>query len=379
MRRKSTPVRIYAPAVGVDTEFDEQERKMWDALEAAHNPEGISREFARETLAKRMVEFGGKTYTAADLFTPPANAEPADYSVIVPTEATTLTVPPQMTEPYWYEEESQARLIDWYILTRRALGTSFPGALLVVGPAGSGKTLGVAQAIRRINAQHQLSIRLLKMDCATITDPQKWLGRREIDATGSHYIESDFIRAVREGDAILLDEITRQHPTISNMVMALLDGSQSLHLSELNLTVAVHPQTVFICTANIGAQFGGTHRFDWAMRERMSYTIERDFPPYDEEVRVLTTHTGVDPDAASVLVDIAVKTRQMYATNDLRAPISTRTLVSAARLVASGATEREALAATALPTFDGAANGTIGEKSERASVMAIVEGRTGRR
>jgi len=63
----------------------------------------------------------------------------------------------------------------------------------------------------------------------------------------------------------------------------------------------------------------------------------------------------------------------MYATGDLRSPISTRVLNNAAFLVASGMTEREALSVTALPTFDGDANGTLGEKSERAQVMAIIE------
>lgn len=649
-----TATRTYAPAPGVDTEFDDQDARVWEALQAAGNPEGITREVARETLARRMVEFGGKTYQAADLFSPDDEDEPTELRVLAE-----LAIPKKATEPYWYEKPEDARLIDWYIMARRDLGTDFHGALIITGPAGclagdtvininragkghkrtikhiteqvvggrkvtytvnatgkvvtqksrtwdpeietkvaradgdvvklgtlanawysgdkqtytlttstgrsiratathpfltsegwktlselspgiddvmvntgrstrgqtkakpqyrylytrfhpyqvasngshtefkvpahrlameadtnglsldeyvavlradpvrsasftfikpdrqvhhkdgdpfnnvldnlvelskyehhslhaknghgdhvlwqvgaesiqsiepfgieptydilmadephnflangfvvhnSGKTMGVPQAVARLNARHHLSMRLLKMDCATITDPQKWLGRREIDETGSHYIESDFIRACREGDVvILLDEITRLHPTIGNMIHSLLDGSQALHLSELNMTVNVSPTTVFLATANIGAQSGGTHRMDWALRERFAYTIERDFPPRAEEMRILTTHTNVDPDAAETLVDVAIKTRQMYATGDLRSPVSTRTLKNAAILVASGATEREALSATALPTFDGDANGSLGEKSERAQVMAAIDLRT---
>ncbi len=368
MSKKLSGVRRYAPAPGVDSEFDEQEEKVWEAVEASGNPESVTREVARETLARRMVEHGGKTYTVEDLA---INDIEDDEPERPPTE---LTVPPPPTSPYWYEEPSQARLMDWYIMTRRALGTLFHGSLLITGPAGSGKTMGVPQVVARLNAKHDLQMRLLKMDCATITDPQKWLGRREIDETGSHYIESDFIKGVKEGNiVILLDEITRIHPTIGNIVHSLLDGSQSLHLSELNITIPVAPTTVFLATANVGAQFGGTHRMDWALRERFAYTIERDFPPEDEEIRILTSHTNVDPDAAAVLVDIAKKTRSMYLTGDLRSPISTRVLKNAAILVASGATEKEALMATALPTFDGDANGSAGEKSERAQVMAAIE------
>lgn len=374
-RKKTVAAATFAPAEGDDPEFEESFRKVLDTLSASGNPEGISPEAVRERLAQVMVKYGGKAYNAAGLFTPPPDD---DWGEAVTVEPTTLRTPPRMTEPYWYEEPSQARLIDWYVLSRRELGTDFHGALLITGPAGAGKTQGVAMAIRRINEQHQLNIRLLRMDCATITDPQKWLGRREIDDKGSHYIESDFIRAVREGDAILLDEITRAHPTIANMLHSLLDGSQSLTLSELNLTIPVNPHTVFLATANIGAQFGGTHRMDHALRERFAYTLERDFPPQKEEIRILTTHTGVDADAANVLVAIARKTRDMYGTGDLRMPISTRMLVAAARLVASGATEREALAATAEPAYDGDSNGTIGEKSERAQLRALIDGRAGK-
>ena len=367
MSKKKPVERRYAPAPGADSDFDEQDQKVWEALEASGNPEGVTREVARETLAKRMVEFGGKTYTVDDIGLPD---EDDDEPYVPPTE---LSILPPATEPYWYESPEDTRLIDWYVMSRRTQGNAFHGALLITGPAGSGKTMGVPQAIARINAKHGLAMKLLKMDCATITDPQKWLGRREIDHEGSHYIESDFIRACREGDAILLDEITRVQPMIGNMIHSLLDGSQSLHLSELNMTIAVHPQTVWFATANIGAQFGGTHRFDWALRERFAYTIERDFPPVDDEIRILTSWTNCDPDGARVLVDIAQKTRSMYLTGDLRSPISTRTLVNAARLVASGASEREALSVTALPLFDGDANGSMGEKSERAQVMATID------
>ena len=365
-------VRVYAPAYGADREFDEYDEKAWAALTGGGNPENITREASREILAKRYVEYGGKTYTAEDLFAP----EDEDDESLQPVD---LIVPEVTTDPYWYENPNDARLMESHILTRLALGTTFHGALLITGPAGSGKTMGVPEAVARVNAKHGLSLRLLKMDCATITDPQKWLGRREIDETGSHYIESDFIGAVREGNVIiLLDEITRMHPTIGNIVHSLLDGSQSIRLSELNLTIPVAPTTVFLATANIGTQYGGTHRMDWALRERFGYTIERGFPPLNDEVRILTSHTGCDPGAASVLVGIARKTRQMYETGDLREQISTRVLVNAASLVARGMTEREALSYTALPAFDGDANGTAGEKSDRAQVMATIEGRTKR-
>jgi nitric oxide reductase NorQ protein len=267
--------------------------------------------------------------------------------------------------------------MDHYILARRALGPDFLGALLITGPAGSGKTMGVIQTVKRLNLEHGLALNLLKMDCATITDPQKWIGRREIDEKGTTFIESDFLRAVRDGWVILLDEISRLHPTMVNLIMSLLDGSQALHLSDMNVTVEVHPETVFLGTANIGVQYGGTHRMDWAMRERFAFTLERGWPPRDEEIRILTSQTGVDPDGAAMLVDIAIRSRSLFETGDVRSPISTRTLVAAAWFVASGMNERDALSYTAVPLYDTNANGLASEQSERMIIAGAIEGKTG--
>ena len=366
--------RRFAPPPGVDPSFDKIVEAASTALDADPAGKAISAEVRRETLAAALTKHGKMTFPANDL---PWDDEPVVDQVIRPT---VLSIPEAASEPYWYEKPEDAAFIEHYILSRVALGARLKGGLLITGPSGVGKTVGVIKAVERLNAAHpDLALPLLVMDCPTVTDSQKWFGRREIDEKGSRYEVSDFIAAVQNGAVILLDEWMRLHPTIHNGVMSLFSGSESVLLSDLNLTITRHPRTVFIGTTNIGSQFGGTHRMDAAMRERWSYTIERDFPPRDEEIRILVSHNpGCDPDAASVLVDIAEKTRQMWQTGDLRSPISTRTLDNAAFLVASGMTEAEALNRTAIPEYDGGSEGTIGQESERSRVLAVVQGRTGR-
>lgn len=363
-----------APRIGADPAFE--------AIMASVNPirdedpEGKkeTQEYRREVVARALAKYGGKNY--ADY----VGDEPAVEDGPLDVVAEELRVPPQATDWYWYEKPEDARLIEHYVLSRVAMGSRLSGGLLVTGPAGSGKSLGVIKAIERINSAHpELGLPLLVMHCPTLTDPQKWFGRREVDANGTRYEKSDFINAVESGAVILLDEFMRLHPSIHNPIMSLLDGQETALLSDLNLQITRNPRTVFIGTTNQGAQFGGTHRMDWAMRERWSFTIERDFPPRDEEIRILLSHNpGLDGDAATALVDIADKTRQMWQTGDLRAPISSRTLDNAAFLVASGMSERDALHYTAEPEFDGGAEGVIGQESERAKVMGIIEGRLGR-
>lgn len=363
-----------APEPGDDPVFDEAWEKVWESVTAAGNPEGIDENEAREILAKNMRDHGKHVF-------PPRRSvsKAAPTPDVQPTPRGKLTVPKPEGEPVWWDDPAQAEFVDHFIITRRTLGNIFNGGLMIIGPAGVGKTTGIIKAVERINAQHGLSINLLKMDCSTITDPQKWFGRREVDAKGTRYEKSDFIKAVEAGDVILLDDITRLHPTLHNPVMAFLDGSNAVHLSDLNITVQRNPHTVFLATANIGAQFGGTHRMDWAMRERFPFNLEREWPPREIEIDILTSHTGCDKDGAAGLVDFARKTRDLFESGDLRAPISTRTLVAAAWLVASGMREPEALELTAVPLYDPDANGLAGAESERQKVRGQIEGKWGRR
>ena len=357
---------VTAPTEGANPAFDEAWDKTRAAITEAGNPEGLDLNEARNVLAAKLAKVAGWDFAAKPVHAmPPEQIEPRRV----------LVIPRPGDEPLWWDDPIQAEFLDHFIVTRRTLGNVFRGGLLVTGPAGSGKTEGVAHAVERVNAAHGTDIGYLKMDCATITDPQKWFGRREVDAAGPRYEKSDFLLAVERGDVILLDEITRLHPHLHNPVMAFLDGSNEVLLSDLNVTVKRHPQTVFIATANIGVQYGGTHRMDWAMRERFPFTLERSWPPAAIEADILTSHTGCDPKGAADLITIAGKTRTKFEAGELRSPISTRTLVAAAWLVASGMRVPEALEMTAVQLYDPDANGIGGAESERQFVRAIVAGK----
>lgn len=363
---------VTAPPVGADPQFDEDWAKVWDAITTAGNPAKLDEAAARDVFAERLSKFADRTYASGE--TAPIEDMPEEQK----PHHRVLVIPHPGDEPLWWDDPVQAEFVEHFILTRRALGGVFAGGLLITGPAGVGKTTSIIKAVERINATHGTAIGLLKMDCATITDPQKWFGRREVDGKGTRYEKSDLIISIERGDVILLDDVTRLHPYLHNGIMSFLDGSNAVHLSDLNVTVKRHPQTVFLATANIGVQFSGTHRMDWAMRERFPYTVERDWPPRDVEIEILVSHTGCDRDGAANLVDIGAKTRAMFSSGDLRSPISTRILRDAAWMVASGMSEREALEVTAVPLYDPDANGLAGAESERQRIRALIDGRFGR-
>lgn len=368
----------FAPAPGTDEEFDRIFASAEEAIASDPAAQAIDVRTRRETLAVALAKHGGKTYVPGP--------EPEDETIVwdepetkppvVPQGPGLLRIPELAPEPYWYEPPEDARFLDHLIMARRKLGARMQGGILITGPAGSGKTRGVVHAVERLNREHGLSVPLLIMHCPTITDEGKWFGRREATDGSTAFVKSDFITAVESGAIVLLDEFMRLHPRIHNPVMSLVDATEGVLLSDLNLFVRRHPQTVFIGTTNIGSQFGGTYRMDWAMRERWSYTIERDYPPRDEEIKILSTNNpGCDADAASVLVEVAQSARDMWLSGDLRAPVSTRTLDNAAFLVASGFTEREALERTVVPEYDTGSEGTTTDESDRAKIKQIIDGK----
>ncbi len=358
-----------------EPEFDDIHAKVMESLESGGNPEGISEEVARATLAGAFKVHAGKDFE--DVFTEPLNQPEPDRPV---GQQRVIHVPQVPTEPYWYEDPDQAAFIEHHILTRRALGSFMSGGLLITGPSGSGKTMGVPQLIDRMNRERGLGLTLLQMDCSTVTDPQKWFGRREIDKAGTRYEKSDFINAVESGAVILLDEVKRLHPTIHNPIMSLLAGTESVLLSDLNVTITRHPETVFLATTNEGAAFGGNHRMDYAMDERWPFRVERGFPEDPlEEIKIITSRAPGCSDAdADRMVKIAHATRAQFHSGDLRAPISTRTLVHAGLLVASGYTVKEALLYTAVMLYDDNADGSATGGSERERVMQAIDGKVKR-
>lgn len=271
---------------------------------------------------------------------------------------------------FWVKAEDKAFLSMWVNLRR---GEGLVANLLVTGPTGSGKTEG----IKNVGAEHEIPV--YKVDCASITTADKWVGHKEVDEKGTHYVLSEHLRWISadgcEPGIVLYDELTRLHPSLLNLLIPILDGSQSIWVPELGINVNVHPDTMFVATANIGAGYSGTYRLDDAIAGRFGFRIEQDFPPIAEEIKVLESRTGVDAAKAKMLVDIAQQTRQKAKNSELGFPISTRNLIDTANLVASGQSVVEAANFTFITMYseDG------GAASERVIVRQIVAGKAGGR
>lgn len=324
----------------------------------------------RATLTKRLAEARGEPVLPDEKA---AKKEPEKAAIDIKKAAKVLDTKAVVAavaggDSYWYDTPEDAKFIRHFMELRRK--AQAVGNLLVVGPSGAGKTEGLRRTAEAVK------LPFYKLDCATITSEDKWIGHKEIDHEGTKFVLSEHLRWLEgveyEPGILCYDEVNRVHPSRLNILLPILDGSQAVFVPDLGRLIRVHPETIIVATANIGTAFGGTFVMDRALRERFNFTLERDFPPADEEVKVLTSATGIAADKAGVIVDIAVQTRKKWETGDLESPISTRTLKASAMLIASGMSILQAMEYTALPLYKSEG----GPTSERAMVKLILTGKS---
>jgi antitoxin component of RelBE/YafQ-DinJ toxin-antitoxin module len=359
-----TKTYFAAPAAGEDEELDKVVAEALRVMTAG----GMAPDEAelREMMAERLAETRGVPFEKKA-------TEPEKPKVDIKAGAKKLDTKKVVAavaagEAYWYDKPEDARFVQHFFELRTK--AQAVGNLLVVGPSGAGKTEGLKRVGEAIGKP------FYKLDCATITTEDKWIGHKEIDHDGTRFVMSEHLKWLEAEEyqpgILLYDEVNRVHPSRLNVLLPILDGSQAIFVPDMGRYVKVHPETIIVATANIGTAFGGTFVMDRALRERFNYTLEREFPPVDEEVKVITSATGCPADKAQVICDIAAQTRRKWETGDLESPISTRTLKAAGLLIASGMSVISAMEYTALPLYK--ADG--GAQSERAMVKLILTGKS---
>jgi hypothetical protein len=272
---------------------------------------------------------------------------------------------------YFWEKPEDTAATDMWIGINRSAGVRIN--LINVGPAGCGKTEGIKLASLRAG------LPFYKVDCASITTSDKWIGHKEIDEKGTHFVMSEHLEwleaKVCEPGVLLYDEINRLHPSLLNLLIPILDGSQSIWVPDMNKRIDVHPDTLIAATANFGVGFSGTYSLDVAISDRFGMILERGFPPETEEVKILEIRTGVDKASAVILVDIAKAIRRKFDNEEISKPVSTRALLNTSTYVVAGMSVLEAIEYTWLKGYSDLG----GAQSERAQVRVLVTGKTGGR
>lgn len=244
------------------------------------------------------------------------------------------------------------------------------------GPTGAGKT-SLAEWFA-----YQTRSPYFVLDMSTLREPKDLLGFKDLvmdPKTGERkirWIKSAFVHAIQTPNTVVvLDEMTRIHPSVANTLMPLLDHRRQVYLDDLGELIRVAPGVVFMATANLGSEYTGTWRWDAALESRLEYQLEVSYLPRQQEIDVLVNKTGVDRETAEGLVDVANQARA--ATEDPKEPlghaISTRQLLAASRLVVQGMPPADAMEFTVVPTYSPAG----GTESDRAHILTIIQGKLG--
>lgn len=155
---------------------------------------------------------------------------------------------------------------------------------------------------------------------------------------GTYFRPSSFIKEIEKPNRlIILDEISRAHPGIWNLLMPLLDiNIRNLRVDEEDRKVEVHPTTSFIATANIGVDYTSTRTMDRAVMDRF-LLIQMDDLTRDQEFSFLKSKcSDINENDLNVIVNISKDIKKSYKEGDLSNFISLRYLLEITELVEDG-------------------------------------------
>lgn len=251
---------------------------------------------------------------------------------------------------------------NWKLLLRNILtGTN----TMMIGPTGTGKTELIMLACRKLGIECNV------YNMGTVFDPiSELLGVHRLVGGNSVFDYAKFAADVQKPGVILLDELSRAPATTNNILFPCLDSRRTLPVDMAGgddlRNISVHPECVFIATANIGSEYTGTMSMDRALVGRF-FPIELDYMDEKDESKVLIKRYDIKKADADNIVKVASTVRQKYNATELGCSISTRETLMAAELIRDGWSAVKAMELTFLPLFEGTK-----VEGERSIVMQII-------
>jgi len=209
------------------------------------------------------------------------------------------------------------------------------GNIMLVGPAGTGKTTlvkHVAKAMNRAFAFISLS--------AGVTETHIF-GRMLPQSDGSWaYVESPFIRIYRNGGVFLFDEVDAADGNVMVSINAAL-ANGILCNPVTGEVIERHPDTLIITAANTYGRGGdmvyvGRNALDGATLDR--FCLSKLLVSYDTDLESDLAHAALDAASADALVAWVISLRERIADNRLRRIASTRLVEQSVKALRSGRT-----------------------------------------
>ncbi len=200
-------------------------------------------------------------------------------------------------------------------------------AVMLKGPTGCGKTRFIEYMAWRLKRP------LVTISCHDDLSTADLVGRFLIGAQGTAWHDGPLTRAVREGAICYLDEVVEARQDTVVVLHPLSDHRRMLPIDKTGETVMAAPGFQLVVSYNPGYQ---RMLKDMKPSTRQRFVaFDFDFPPPEREAAIVEHEGQVDAATAHALVTLGNRLRQLRDRGLAEVP-STRLLIAAARLVASG-------------------------------------------
>ncbi|WP_374012065.1 CbbQ/NirQ/NorQ/GpvN family protein [Pseudoxanthomonas koreensis] len=217
-------------------------------------------------------------------------------------------------------------------------------AVMLKGPTGCGKTRFVEHMAWRLGRP------LITVSCHDDLTASDLVGRFLIRHDDTVWQDGPLTRAVREGAICYLDEVVEARQDTIVVLHPLTDYRRILPIDRTGETLEAAPGFQLVISYNPGYQ-RMLKDLKPSTRQRF-VAIELGFPEPAAEAAIVATESGVERGTAVALVELANRVRTLRDRGLAEVP-STRLLIAAGRLVASGIGVREACnAAVIAPLSD---------------------------
>lgn len=226
-----------------------------------------------------------------------------------------------LTEPY-YEP-----LGDEIVIFEAAYRNALP--ILLKGPTGCGKTRFMEYMAWRLKRP------LITVSCHDDLTASDLVGRYLVKGGETVWVDGPLTRAVRVGGICYLDEIVEARKDTMVVIHPLADDRRALPMEKLGQLLEASAEFCLAISYNPGYQ-SVLKDLKQSTRQRF-VALEFDYPTPELEARIVASESGVETALADKLVKFAHMTRNLKG-NGLDEGASTRLLVHAGKLIASGIT-----------------------------------------
>uniref|UniRef100_A0A0K0EEP4 Midasin n=1 Tax=Strongyloides stercoralis TaxID=6248 RepID=A0A0K0EEP4_STRER len=151
--------------------------------------------------------------------------------------------------------------------------------------------------------------RVYRINNHEYTDIQEYIGSYLPDEKGKlNFVEGVLLKAVKNGDWVILDELNLAPSDVLEALNRLLDDNRELFVSEFNKAFKAHPNFRLFATQNPAGSYAGRKRLSRAFLNRF-VVLRFDHAPMEELVEIICHKCKVAPSSAQKMVNVLVELR----------------------------------------------------------------------